>query len=758
MRIKHLLYLLLALPLAFAACEKAPEVDKVEPTLALVSSPTLNFDANGGQAEISYTLTNPVEDTKLTATADADWVKAVVGDKVRVTVEANEGEAREAKITVAYGKLSFDVTIKQGAKAAKTYLYDEEMAYAERIDLSDYGFPYNYFLVAFYSADGNILMGTVLVGADGEEVLSAGTYTAANGGLMMEGFELYVGETEEYFFEGGDGTIVVGGDIEGYTFDIELTDAEGQNFHFTYEGVVEAMDPKAGLPTEDVTFEAAYCEGVYYGTQYTETYNYYLVISDLGSDEDGYAFAGGTYYQIDLYSVEGTVDEEDYIHIPAGTYTFDADDTCAEWTLGNYYSGYYKINAEGTAYDAKGGFESGQAVVTENGITLEVMIAGYKHTVTYTGAPKIYVGSSEGGEGGGGETPAPGDGEDVEFTAYHAYAMYYGDQYAPGVSDNYYFFLSDLGVDEDGYDYAGGTYYRFDIYAPITADYTITSGTYTFDVNDTCESWTVGAFYSAYYKWNAYGDDYDAVDWPDGGFITFNEDGSIYAEVHMMQSGKTHKVSFAGGDIVIYDGTGGGEGGGGDYGDVVSTLTGSHIVTLDHHTLVYGAYGDYYEVGLQNWTFMIAPNDDEGEYVQFDILAGADSTDFAGTYTISDSFDSYTSLPGEISGGYMNGSWLYSSDNYTMAPFVDGTLYIANNNNGTYSVSFGLLDDAGNYVEGSWTGEVLDYGTMSTRGGASLKSKSIVVNEQAAPVAPKERIDVVKVKKAAAASKGLKLR
>ena len=556
---------------------------------------------------------------------------------------------------------------------------------------------------------------------------------------------------------GGNGTIVVGGDIEGYTFDIELTDADGENFHFTYEGVVEAMDPKAGLPQEPVNFTADMFNAEYYGLEYSPTHNYYVLLSDKGLDEYGYAYAGGTYYQLDLYSVEGNVDSEGYIHIPAGTYTFDKSDSMAEWTLGNKYSGYSKVKEDGTAYEAQSGFESGQAVVTENGITLEVVIAGYKHTVTYTGAPKIYVGSSS---GGGGETPAPGDGEVVEFTANYAYAMYYGDMYSPGVSDNYYFFLSDLGVDADGYDLANGTYYRFDIYAPITADRTITPGTYTIDVNDSMDPGTVGAFYSAYYKCNSYGDDYDALDWLDGGFITFNEDGSIYAEVRMMQSGQTHKVSFQG-DIVIYDGTEGGEGGeggGGDYGDVVSTLTGSHIVTLDHHTLVYEAYGDYYEVGLQNWTFMIAPNDGEGEYVQFDILAGADSTDFAGTYTISDSFDSYTSLPGEISGGYMNGSWLYSSDNYTMAPFVDGTLYIANNNNGTYAVSFGLLDDAGNYVEGSWTGEVLDYGTMSTRGGASLKSKSIVVNEQVAPVVPKERIDVVKVKKASAAAKGLKLR
>ena len=757
MRIKHLLYLLLALPLAFVACEKAPaEVEKPAdktPVLTLTSSATMNFNANGGEDVITYTLENPVEGTELTATCEADWVQAVAADKVRVTVEANEGDARETKIVVAYGEQKFEVAVKQAAKGAKEYLYDEEMAAAVRVSLAEYGFPDNYFLVAFYSADESILMGAVLVGEDGESILSAGTYTSANGGLLMEGFELYVDDTEEYFFEGGEGTIVVGGDIEGYTFDIDLTNAEGQNFHFTYEGLVAGMNLNGSLPTEDVTFEAVCCDGEYYGTQYTETYNYYLILSDLGLDENDFAQATGTYYQVDLYSVESYVDAEGYVHVPAGTYTFDLNDTCAEWTLGNYYSGYFKINADATAYDAKSGFDSGEAVVTENGITLNVVIGGVNHTVTYNQAPKIYVGS---GSDDGGETPAPGDGGDVEFTAYHAYATYYGDQYSPGVSDNYYFFLSDLGIDADGFDQVNGTYYRFDIYAPITSDYTITPGTYVLDVDGTCECWTVGTYYSAYYKWNAYGDDYDAVDWPDGGFITFNEDGSIYAEVHMMSSGETHKVSFQG-DIVIYDSTGSGGGGGGDYGDVLSTLTSSHTVTLDHHTLIYEAYGDYYNIGLQNWAFMIMPNDGEGEYVQFDILAGADSTDFAGTYTISDSFTSYTSTTGAIENGNLVGSWLYSSDYYTLAPFVDGTLYITNNNNGTYSVSFGVIDDAGNYIEGAWTGEALDYATMSTRG-ADLKSKSIVVNQKVAPVVSKERIEVKMVKKAAVASKGLKLR
>ena len=42
--------------------------------------------------------------------------------------------------------------------------------------------------------------------------------------------------------------------------------------------------------------------------------------------------------------------------------------------------------------------------------------------------------------------------------------------------------------------------------------------------------------------------------------------------------------------------TGGSGGGGGEY-EIMSTLTEDHTATLDHHTLVYEFYGDYYYIG-----------------------------------------------------------------------------------------------------------------------------------------------------------------
>ena len=113
MKIKNLFYLLLALPLVFAACEKTPEPtpNQKEAVLTLTSDAVLNFGAEGGEAEITYNLQNPVEGTELTVACEADWVEAVAGDKVRVTVAANDGEAREAKIVLAYGDLNFEVAV-----------------------------------------------------------------------------------------------------------------------------------------------------------------------------------------------------------------------------------------------------------------------------------------------------------------------------------------------------------------------------------------------------------------------------------------------------------------------------------------------------------------------------------------------------------------------------------------------------------------------------------------------------------------------
>ena len=123
---KKFLFMMLAIPMVFAACSKdeaepqpQPTPDPTpKPTLTLTSDAEMSFEANGGNGIITYTLTNPTDGVELTANCEADWISNLTaGDNVVFVVAANEGDARETTITVAYDTLSFDVTVKQAAKA-----------------------------------------------------------------------------------------------------------------------------------------------------------------------------------------------------------------------------------------------------------------------------------------------------------------------------------------------------------------------------------------------------------------------------------------------------------------------------------------------------------------------------------------------------------------------------------------------------------------------------------------------------------------
>ena len=117
---KKLFYLLLALPLAFVACEEPEQGvdDPVKDPVLNVTETTLDFDAEGGDGVINYSVENAVEGTEVEASCEADWVTDLtVAETITFTVTANEAEeAREATITVAYGELSKSVTVKQSAE------------------------------------------------------------------------------------------------------------------------------------------------------------------------------------------------------------------------------------------------------------------------------------------------------------------------------------------------------------------------------------------------------------------------------------------------------------------------------------------------------------------------------------------------------------------------------------------------------------------------------------------------------------------
>ena len=124
---KKLFYLLLALPLAFAACEPdtpepQPQPEVKDPQLILTSNSVMSFKAEGGQGTIEYALVNEKEGAEFTAEFEAEWISNFTfGETITFDVAANEAtDAREAKVTIKYDVASMEVTVKQAGKTAST--------------------------------------------------------------------------------------------------------------------------------------------------------------------------------------------------------------------------------------------------------------------------------------------------------------------------------------------------------------------------------------------------------------------------------------------------------------------------------------------------------------------------------------------------------------------------------------------------------------------------------------------------------------
>ena len=191
--------------------------------------------------------------------------------------------------------------------------------------------------------------------------------------------------------------------------------------------VAQAAKAASGV----TTFEASYCEGVYYG-KYLEddpAYNYCVVLSDNGlTDPSNYNSykANTTYYQLDLYS-ELPAEEGEYATIPNGTYQLDLDNTYAANTTTAEGSKLIVSGAEGGYGDYEEvAFTAATVVVTDGNIVLTATLAnGDKHEVTFEGALEIPV-------YGYGEEYEEWTSEDLELAVTDAEIEFYPDEEAEG--------------------------------------------------------------------------------------------------------------------------------------------------------------------------------------------------------------------------------------------------------------------------------------------------------------------------------------
>lgn len=259
MKLRNLLYLLLALPMLMVACNKDGDDTKQDPTVSVTAgeatenSLTFSVDVKGGDraAWVVFEGEEPADIFEAGTPVNANKVSTVVAtDLKRATyytiVAAVEGNGKVVK------SAPVKMLTLGNVEPTPTPTPDQEytLAAAERIQDSE--IPANLFAIIMVDDTESVELMLGLEGKSGDTTLQAGKYTVADGTINEESYLVVYGDNEaEYRFD--EGSVEVGLEGEIYTFDIWMKDnASSQNIHLTYEGVVLNMEPQGQPETEVV--------------------------------------------------------------------------------------------------------------------------------------------------------------------------------------------------------------------------------------------------------------------------------------------------------------------------------------------------------------------------------------------------------------------------------------------------------------------------------------------------------------------------
>lgn len=467
--------------LSFSITQAAGEAPVVDAPVITLDPTSVEVPAAGESGGFNYEIANPVDDGAVTCSVlypegDAGgWITCDEADlesdgRINYEVSANEGEARTATIVVSYpGAEDVDFVISQAAAGGETgydYEYTFETFFAGYFDNETIETADNY---NFYMSDGAFEPGDVQYNFDlytelaSNGVLPAGTYTfdertenyQPGTFSKFSNFRMAGEEADPVAFKGG--TITISKDESGnYSFEAELTDANDKTHHVTYTG---PMDFGGGdEPSDEVSYDFEYSYLTFYeGEGQNGEDNFFLALSDMPFNADGYETDGCTLANFDIYAAAGTSGV-----LPAGTYRFDD----YNYTEGTFSVGsYIRTPEKDYIYFSDGTInvsESGDEYIFEATLTGN---DGITYKVTYTGAIA--------------EPEAPSEPVALEMK-YHQ-VMYY-EGYDSSQSDEFCLSLSDMPFADEYGTGAEGSYVAWlDIYAPNGTSGVLPEGTYNYD-------------------------------------------------------------------------------------------------------------------------------------------------------------------------------------------------------------------------------------------------------------------------------------
>ena len=328
--------------LSFSITQSAGEAPVVDAPVITLEPTSAEVSAAGESGGFNYEIANPVDDGAVSCSVlypegDAGgWITCDEADaeadgRINYEVSANEGDARAATIVVSYpGAENVDFVISQaaaGGEAGYDYEYTFVTFFASYFDNETIETADNY---NFSMSDGAFEPGDVQYNFDlytelaSNGVLPAGTYTfderTANfqPGTFSKfsNFGMAGEEAVPVAFKGG--TITISKDESGnYSFEAELTDANDKTHHVTYTG---PMDFGGGdEPSDEVSYDFEYSYLTFYeGEGQNGEDNFFLALSDMPFNADGYETDGCTLANFDIYAAAGTSGV-----LPEGTYNYD---------------------------------------------------------------------------------------------------------------------------------------------------------------------------------------------------------------------------------------------------------------------------------------------------------------------------------------------------------------------------------------------------------------------------------------------------
>lgn len=276
--------------------------------------------------------------------------------------------------------------------------------------------------------------------------------------------------------------------------------------------------------------------------------------------------------------------------------------------------------------------------------------------------------------------------------------QYYSDFEEYGVY-NYNIFLSKNGVTFTSNNIKvkpDDNIYSLDLYSDVApADpMSVPVGTYAFDASDSCEAGTMGSEYSWYAETDANG---SVVANPSytAGTVTVSEGGRIEATL-TLEDGSVHHIVYEGSLALEEEEV---------EPTVWSNLTADVTFEGVEATAEATNYGDYYEVGMDNYTIKLL-SATHGMNLELLVPTGA-SLDGEYEILVGTQVDpsKYYALPGDVVEQegklYTTSTWYLNSETSERAPIVGGTMTIATAD-GVTTYTVDVVDDAGFSIKGSF--------------------------------------------------------